>query len=338
MRDAARLKAGFFPISNQALDHVLKAIELEAPADSHIIDTCAGEGEALLHLATALEIPAANTWAIELDRARGESLAAKLPEGNVLTPASFFGCSIKANAFSLVYCNPPFDDLGGGMRVEQAFFNTAIDLVAPGGLFIGVFTERVVNDYLKNPIMSYCERVAIEPLPAEHRPYGEVFVVGRRREQIVDYRKIDWNWMRSCTIRPRSFRVEPSTGPLAGRWPKWAKVAPTNDELYELMQRSPLRKHLDPPTVVEAMPRPPLALSKGHLALMLASGYLNGLVEPDGEPPHVVRGTASKVEELAEVDEDEGEHQTKTTSIYRERIQLTVRAVAADGEIKTFCS
>lgn len=338
MRDAGRLKMGFYAIAPEALDVVARALDLTDPSQSHIIDPCAGEGEAILHLAKALDIPPANTWAIDLDARRGEVLKSKLPEGNVLAPASFFGCEVKSNAFSIVYCNPPFDDLGAGTRVEQAFFGTAIDLVLPGGLFIGVFPERVVLEHLRTPLLMACEWLTVAPLPAEHRPYQEMFVAGVKRAEVADPRKVDWNYGRASAFRTRQYKVPVSPGPLSGRWPRWSKVQPTHDELYELMQRSPIRKHLSPPPFFDTFPRPPLALSKGHLALMLASGYLNGLVAPEGELPHVVRGTASKVESIADIEETESEHETKTVTIHRERIQLTVRAVGRDGEIKTFCS
>lgn len=338
MRDAARLKAGFFPVANSALDRVLRSIVLEDPSQTPILDPCAGEGDALTYLADGLEIPPANRWGIELDATRGGTLRERLPEGNAIAPASFFGCGVKANAFSIVYCNPPYDDLVGGNRVELLFYNAAIDLVAPGGLFIGVFPERVVLEHMKTPLMMWCNQISFEPLPREVRHYNEVFVIGVKREHVANPMKLDWNFERSTSISPRRYKVPPAPGPLAGRWPKWSKEQPTHDELHALLRQSPLRKHLTPPPVVTTMPRPPLALSKGHLALMLASGFLNGLVEPEGEPPHVVRGTASKVESIADVEETETEHETKTVTIHRERIQLTVRAVGADGEIKTFCS
>lgn len=340
MREAGRLKCGYYPIAASALDHVLRALELENPAASHILDPCAGEGDALFYLAERLEIPPANVWAVELDAGRGDALSRRHPGDNVLAPASFFGCDIKSNAFSVVYCNPPYDDVGQGWgRVEELFFDDALDRVVPGGLFVGVFTERVVLDRLATRLMARCTAISVEPLPADVRKYREVFVVAVKRPAIVDPRNLNWHAEHASTVRPRRYLGVPtSTGPVDCPYPQWKKVAPTDDELFAMLQRSPLRKHLQPPPAEPPLPRPPVSLSKGHVALMLASGYLNGLVEPPGEPPHVVRGSAHKVEEKVDVEEDVTKHQTKTVTTYRERIQLTVRAVDASGEIKTFCS
>ena len=104
------------------------------------------------------------------------------------------------------------------------------------------------------------------------------------------------------------------------------------DELYE----SPLRARLNP-AVEPDLPSPPLELAKGHLALLLIGGYLDGLVCPPDEPPHVVRGTVSKQdyikEQTSEVDKG-GNVNTKT--VVAERMVRTVRAVSVDGVIRTF--
>jgi hypothetical protein len=80
-----------------------------------------------------------------------------------------------------------------------------------------------------------------------------------------------------------------------------------------------------------------LALGIGHVALLLASGHLDGLVQPAGQSPHVVRGTSRKREYTAGVTETEnpdGSTTTKTT--ISERIELLVRTVDITGQIQTF--
>ena len=99
----------------------------------------------------------------------------------------------------------------------------------------------------------------------------------------------------------------------------------SNDRLHAKLTALPERK----------LPTPPLALSVGHLALLLAAGHLDGLVSPPGEVPHVVRGVAKKVEEVTEETVEETKTNKITTKVITEKIRLTVRAVWPDGVIHT---
>ena len=93
---------------------------------------------------------------------------------------------------------------------------------------------------------------------------------------------------------------------------------------------------LQPPPELP-LPEPPLALGLGHRALLLAAGHLDGLVCPEGEPPHVVRGTCDKQKYLDRTEVDEKDDGSVTTrQIYSEKVSVTVRAVSTDGEIRTF--
>ncbi len=103
-----------------------------------------------------------------------------------------------------------------------------------------------------------------------------------------------------------------------------------------LVLASDLTRRLLPPEP-RPLPTPPLPLSRGHTALLVASGHLDGVVQPDDEPPHVVRGTTKKVKAIVStehIENDDGSVTTKNVSC--EIIQLTVRAVGADGVIHAF--
>lgn len=85
------------------------------------------------------------------------------------------------------------------------------------------------------------------------------------------------------------------------------------------------------------MPSPPLVLGVGHVALLLAGGHLDGVVCPDGQLPHVVRGLSRKRQFVADVTETvnpDGSTTTKTT--LSERIELVVRTVDLHGTLRTF--
>ena len=67
----------------------------------------------------------------------------------------------------------------------------------------------------------------------------------------------------------------------------------------------------------------------------MASGHLDGIVYPEDEPPHVVRGTAKKVEYVADVKIETDGDKSSTTIIKAERIVLVVRTLDSTGALKT---
>jgi hypothetical protein len=73
------------------------------------------------------------------------------------------------------------------------------------------------------------------------------------------------------------------------------------------------------------------------VALLLASGHLDGVVQPEEKLPHVVRGTSRKhsfVSDVSDTENDDGSTTTRTT--ISERIDLVIRTVDCSGRIRTF--
>lgn len=331
-RLAAQARGGFYPIPPEALAHALQY--LRPVSTTPIIDPCAGQGAALKQIAGHLGTPPDLIYAIELDEARAAAVADALPLGaNILAPASFQGCAISNGSFGFAYVNPPFDDeIGGGRRVETAFLMRATMLLAPGGVLFFVCPHTVAQKVeVRSHFHTWYDEIAMFPFPEEHRPYDEVVVAAVRRPKPT---KMD---------ESLKFRVWKYTADIGLYYPpvvspptKWEKVDFTDAELSRALMNSPLRQHLRPPAELPKA-TPPLPLNTGHIALLLASGTLDGVVHPDGEEPHVVRGTASKVTFVSDVAESEaadGSAVTKTT--YSERIVLKIRAATGDGRIRTF--
>jgi hypothetical protein len=76
--------------------------------------------------------------------------------------------------------------------------------------------------------------------------------------------------------------------------------------------------------------RPPLLLHRGHLALLLAAGEIDGAVGA-GKSRHVVRGTVRKHVDVVEEEDDEG----NVTRREVESLRILVRTLALDGTIRT---
>jgi predicted RNA methylase len=332
MRLMGQLRSGWFAAPPDAVAMI--AAQLQAPAAPFtILDPCAGTGAALRQLAELLGCPMENTFAVELDEQRAEECRLALPGAKVLGPASVFGCRATYGSFSFALVNPPFDsELSDSGRTEADFLATVTEWLMPGGMLAFVCPERVIGAYTnaRQQLRQWYERVTVLPFPEHCRDFNEVVVLAVKRSepvQVSGYATGGWDEAPEGHV----YRIPAGDGPRVFR-----KVEPTEAEWRQLLAASPLRKHLavSPPARV---PSPPLALGSGHIALLLASGHLDGLVCPPGEGPHAVRGVSRKVEYVASETENEDEKGRVTRkTVKSERIQLVVRTVDATGALRTF--
>lgn len=314
------IKLGYYPASPVAIDQIASRI---IPCHgSTLLDPCAGEGDAVGYLATRLAVLPENTYAIELDGFRGGIAKTNPAIGNTLTPATIFGCAVPYQSMSMLWLNPPFDDeMGRSGRCEADFLRHATNWLCHGGVLALVCPEPVVTHWSMQPFLAQnYEQISIIPFPDEVQKYREVVVLAYRRKTRVEL----YDFQRA----PEGFRyrLQPAK-PV-----KWFRRDELPEEVLEQrIKQSKLQRILregdETATLV-----PPLALGTGHIALLLASGQLDGVVRPEGEQPHVVRGTARKVQ--VQTSKEEGEKKTVTT--YTEQIELAVRAVFPDGTIITY--
>jgi hypothetical protein len=333
MRLAAQMRGGFYPAAPEAI--ALAAAFLRPPKHGPfaILDPCAGEGAAIEQLGHLLGCPASMTYAIELDDGRAEILRASLPEVHVLAPANFFGCRANANSFSVIWLNPPFDHSYGGHRVESQFLQRATNWLMAGGVMALVCPEDVVGEYTeaRRHFATYFEHCKVIPFPEQHRPFREVVAFGHKRSRVDVAGSSAVSWESVQAPQHFLYHLPSGNGPRV-----FEKIEPTEAELQRMLADSPLRTHLTAPAAAR-LPSPPLALGIGHVALLLASGHLDGVVEPEGKPPHVVRGTCRKcsyVVGVTETENDDGSMTTRTT--IAEKIELLVRTVDLSGTIRTF--
>jgi hypothetical protein len=324
------MRGGVYPAPAEAVAYAATALRSPTDQPFSILDPCAGEGAAIQQLGELLGCPQEMTFAIELDESRAEKLRATLAQANVLAPASCFGCRASLNSFSFIWLNPPFDHSYGGHRMENQFLLTATDWLMPGGVMALICPEDVADEYsdVRRHFASHYQNCKMVPFPAEHRQFNEVMVFGQKRHRP----QVGSNSWESVLAREGFiYRVPSSPGPRI-----FHKVEPTEPELQRMLVSSPLRSRLMAPPAIP-IPSPPLAPGIGHVALLLASGHLDGMVRPQSKPPHVVRGTSRKrelVSDVTETQDDEGRTVKRTT--ISERIELVVRAVDLTGEIRTF--
>lgn len=322
MRLEAKIKKGFYPLQLDAVPHICSLIEWVHP-DANIIDPCCGKGEAVKAIADTLGIKPANIIGCELDVERGRLASELLSEGTVHAPIDFLGSSAYGDA-SIAYCNPPYDDeMGGGMRTETKFLHKVTGMLDPGGILIFVVPARTAdNQAVYTYLKSMYESIQKFRLPSKTAKYNEVVFMAIKRDNMVINSGANWiGYTEFSSIQTRYAAKK-------GGKVRVRKANYTEQELYELIGKSEANSLIDGERYVRENMVPPMKMRTGHLAMLLASGKLDGIVEVEGEEPHVVRGSTAKVTvRRTEV----GEETTKV--IDTEVIKLTVKVATQDGRI-----
>jgi len=327
MRTAAQIKGGFYAAHPDAVRHVMQHVTAPSDGLCTVLDPCAGEGEALSVITDHLRsqnraeiVP----YAVELDDKRSEACQERF--SHVIPTADFLGCSITDNCFSMAWVNPPFDYASGGEgRVESHFVDSVMPLVVPDGLIAMVAPEDIIKRrQTLNLFACYCDRVRIIPFPELYSPFTETVILGAKRAQPKSWGYGYWQEWNEATDK---YQLPSGSKPITFR-----KVEPTDEEVLAMLARSPNVAAARKP---RSLPRPPIPPGAGHRALLLASGLINGLIQPEGEPPHVLRGLAKKERFLRDSSStDDGKTETTVTR-YSEKINLVIRTLDNQGTITT---
>ena len=341
MRLAAQAKGGFYPTPDKVVDMI--ATLVETPRLSYcsrgktlrILDPCCGAGEALSQLAECLGRPNGlpiETFGVELHRDRAEEARAILDHS---LASDLFRTSMANGSFGLLYLNPPYDwDSGDEKRVEHHFLTHCTRYLAEEGLLVFIVPRSrlaVSARYLATHYQTL--RCWAFPRP-EREAYDQVVLMG--------YRKADPSPNAYAEGRVREWALGEPEGLSPHDYPVYSpSITPAGDILFATRTVDPVEAAREARTsglwastaVTDALwpagdsrTRPLMPLRRGHMAMLVAAGFLDNLVlEADGSRI-LVKGRTTKEMILVE--------DTPQKEVYRERLSTTVTALdLADGEI-----
>lgn len=336
-RLAANAIGGYYPAHPDAVAAMLRY--LRPPADGggfFLLDPCAGEGAAVAQLAEGLGCRQQDILAIELDELRAEQLKGRLPEAPVLAPASFFGTFCTSQSADAAWVNPPYADIGGEGRVEFSFLERVTGWLRTKGILMWVVPESVIEKHEHRQfLLAHYHNLVAVTFPKKHRRFHELVVFGVKRGKPIEPSGRWAEFDERCRLLdgdhpppPDFYYTIPSgIGPAT-----WAKTEPVESELLAALQKSPLNKILESAPEMP-LASPPMSLGKGHIAMLLAAGQLDGIVRHPGEPPHLIRGVAKKEKYLASAHTEEDKNQRVTKTVMSEKIVVTIRALVPSGRI-----
>lgn len=263
-----------------------------------LVDPCAGTGAALQQLAATV---GGETYGIELETDRYEEAAGVLDHA---LPGSAFTARIEEAGFSCLFLNPPYDIDLNARRLEHTFLTAMTKVLRPGGLLIYVVPQRRLATSARYLAGHYRDLACWRFPGGLHERFDQVVLFGTMREAPVSDasgRATVESWasgalpelpaagamkqLRALPVLPAgdvlftSFNFDPGEAAAeARRSGVWAHVA--------------LTERLWPPE--ERRVRPLMPLRRGHLAVMVAAGFLDSVVLHSGQQRLLVKGRTYK--------------------------------------------
>ncbi|MYD17000.1 MAG: class I SAM-dependent methyltransferase [Chloroflexi bacterium] len=334
MRLGGQLKGGYYPTPPRVIDHVrsllFAPIRYGRNRDQivRLLDPCCGPGDAVRQLADSMNRHVTvETYGVELHAERALEAVEHLDHA---LSSDLFRCSIANRTFNLLWLNPPYDWDRDDKRVEQAFLTHCSRYLEPDGVLVYIIPRNQLPTSARFLTTNY-RRVRAWSFPEpEVEAFDQAVVLGVRKPQPGPDARAMRDLVASIDdLAPLNRELAPEydvtmsqPGPVmfTTRVIDFAKAVAearkrglwTQDEITEAFW---------PPT--DATARPLMPLRKGHLAMLVAAGFLDNLELETPESRVLVKGKTKKEMVLVE----EGE----THDVYREQLRTSVVTLDLDS-------
>ena len=297
MRLAAQAKGGFYPTPPRVVDLIAELIHTPSGAYNRgretlrILDPCCGAGEALAQLAEGLDRPNAipiETYGVELHRDRAQEAEERLDHA---LASDLFATSIANGAFGLLLLNPPYDYDSEDKRTEHAFLTHTTRYLADGGLLVFIVPRQrlaVSARYLS----THYGRMRCWAFPdPEREVFDQVVLMGYRKADPVpdahaERMALEWAVGEPEPLRSHSYTdYSPETTPSGDILFTTRTVDPVaaaaEARRSGLWASTEITDTLWPAR--DSRTRPLMPLRRGHMAMLVAAGFLDNLcLEADG--------------------------------------------------------
>ena len=329
-------KGGYYPTPERVVDLIADLVHTPTgyyyrnTETLRILDPCCGAGDALQRLAERLDRPNAmsiETYGVELHRDRAEEAERRLDR---VLAVDLFATSIANGAFGLLLLNPPYDFDSEDKRTEHSFLTQTTRYLAENGLLVFIVPRQRLAVSARYLSTHYGRmRCWAFPVP-EREVFDQIVLMGYRKADPVPDAAAEGMVMEWALGEPEPLRSYP--------YPEYTPATTqSGDILFATRTVDPVaaaaearRSGLWASTEItdslwpakDNRTRPLMPLRRGHMAMLVAAGFLDNLVlEGDGRRI-LVKGRTSK--EMVQV-EDSPEKE-----VHREKLRTTVVALDLD--------
>jgi hypothetical protein len=302
-RNVSRIKLGYYPLppAEGARLRTLLAFERGASA----VDPCAGTGAALHQLTEGADI---EKHGVELDAGRA---AAACTSGIATVHGNLFNTIGKAESFSFLYLNPPYDseiDSAANKRMEYLFLEHTFRWLIEGGVLLMVVPQERLDSAIPLLAGNFTDLRIFRLTDPEAERFDQVALFGvRKRIRGEHYDRnrsqlVEMVWRNPTPVL--SGAETPYRVPPAQAVPLVYRGLPL-DQIEDLVPASAAWQQVAPfllPREEVQGGRPITPLHAGHVGLLCTAGLLNG-VFGQGSDRHIARWRTVKSVTVFEVKE-----------------------------------
>lgn len=350
-----KLLSGFFAFPERQGEYLSQLLKVQKGKSSWLDPTC-GEGKILAQLSSPFkedEEVEIETYGVEIDKGRAE-VAEELLD-------TVFNCPIESmviqnNAFSFIFLNPPYDQTVKGLGDDKSERKEFIELqratryLQPGGLLAYVIPSyRFADKQIARFLSTHFEQSAMMRFTDEDYPdFKQCIFIGHKKSSIV--KTTNENMMNFLlNMGEESFVLDNVTSISefvgATEWTIptmripiktfYSRIEDKKNYYEGILNSTGFEafKNRTKPKELEIGGQPILPLNAGQMALLLASGAVNGMIGT-GENLHLVQGmeivgTKTETEEIVS---PKGHVSIKTTETTTRTV--SVKVLTPRGVIK----
>ena len=344
-----KIKAGFFATPERQGEYLRSLLHFEE--DVAVFDPTCGEGAILKQLTEPREEQGYHirTYGVELDKRRA-GLAKDMLDHVQQAPIE--SMVISHEVFGFVYLNPPYDHTMLGVGDEKSERKEFTELVRntrylkPGGiLFYVIPSYRFADKNIARFCATHFEEVAITKFSDEdYDDFRQCIFIGKKKT--ADHKQLNATLFEflqemgseefiASRVTPIDVLVAHNKmwhvpGGIVDVPTFYSRIENKSEFVSAIRSNKGFQSFMErtKPKQLVVGGQPIINIAQGQMALLLASGAVNGLIG-EGDTLHAVQGMeiVSHV-----VSEEKGEHSTVTKR--RTKRDVSVKVITPTGRVK----
>ncbi|QTA78713.1 SAM-dependent methyltransferase [Desulfonema limicola] len=335
-RLASQEKLGYYKTPENIVNQIKSCIRFDPGA--RILDPCCGKGEAVSILSADNPV---ETLGIELEKGRYEKAGQCLQ--HVLWADAISEATVSNRSIDLLFLNPPYDhdegsDTQTGERFEYQFLKKYFRTLSRNSILIYIVPIKTLRIEGVRDLLSNLAELNIFRFPDEEfEIFNQILVIGKQK--VITRKLLNENLAKLRDIIWQEKDEIPTTDEMGDFYPlpihvpsssgknlvfKALRIDP--QELLTLTSDLKTRffNRTSPENFTDIHPLMPLR--QGHLAMLLAAGYVNGELIQNGKHL-IIKGAVKRVAEVSD-ESTETHNITKT----KEKVKISVRSLDMNTE------